>query len=199
MTAALKALRLFETVSKSGSTPIWSSAMPAPRPLSRSAAKQPSLRPISSGQKTGFARQANTVINIASQQPLISHPGIVTFGKTRRLCNMANLTATCPELAPPGWHLYVAYAVPIPALGDFDQDAEVELALTDLREQFPNFGQAKILSVRVMRDDWPAQRSCAGYDLPRETGIDGLWCVGDAVKQYGNGATQACAETAKIR
>ena len=49
-----------------------------------------------------------------------------------------------------------------------------------------------------MRDDWPAQRSCAGYDLPRETGIDGLWCVGDAVKQYGNGGTQACAETAKI-
>jgi len=65
-------------------------------------------------------------------------------------------------------------------------------------EQFPDFNQAKILSIRVMRDDWPAQRSCAGYDLPRETGIEGLWCVGDAVKQYGNGGTQACAETAKI-
>ena len=148
--------------------------------------------------RNGLRPAANIVINIASREPLISHPGIVTFGKTRRLCNMANLTATCPELAPPGWHLYVAYAVPIPALGDFDSDAEVELALTDLREQFPNFGQAKILSIRVMRDDWPAQRSCAGYDLPRETGIDGLWCVGDAVKQYGNGGTQACAETAKI-
>ncbi len=148
--------------------------------------------------KNGLRPAANIVINIASQKPLISHPGIVTFGKTRRLCNMANLTATCPELAPPGWHLYVAYAVPIPALGDFDSDAEVELALADLREQFPDFNQAKILSIRVMRDDWPAQRSCAGYDLPRETGIEGLWCVGDAVKQYGNGGTQACAETAKI-
>ena len=31
-----------------------------------------------------------------------------------------------------------------------------------------------------------------------ETGIEGLWCVGDAVKQYGNGGTQACAETAKL-
>jgi hypothetical protein len=70
--------------------------------------------------------------------------------------------------------------------------------LHDLHEQFANFAQAKILSIRVMRDDWPAQRSCAGYDLPRETGIDGLWCVGDAVKQYGNGGTQACAETAKL-
>ena len=141
---------------------------------------------------------ANIVINVASREPLVNHPGIVTFGRTRRLCNMANLSATCPELAPPGWHLYVAYAVPVPALGDFDSDAETALALTDLREQFSNFDQAKILSIRVMRDDWPAQRSCAGYDLPRETGIDGLWCVGDAVKQYGNGGTQACAETAKI-
>ncbi|VIO79410.1 Pseudooxynicotine oxidase [Bradyrhizobium ivorense] len=148
--------------------------------------------------RTGLRPAANIVINIASREPLVNHPGIVTFGKTRRLCNMANLSATCPELAPPGWHLYVAYAVPVPALGDFDSDSEVELALADLRDQFANFAQAKILSIRVMRDDWPAQRSCAGYDLPRETSIEGLWCVGDAVKQYGNGGTQACAETAKI-
>jgi phytoene dehydrogenase-like protein len=141
---------------------------------------------------------ANIVINIASRKPLINHPGIVTFGKTRRLCNMANLTATCPELAPPGWHLYVAYAVPIPALGDFDANSEIEYALTDLREQFADFDAVRILSIRVMRDDWPAQRSCAGYDLPQATGVDGLWCVGDAVKQYGNGGTQACAETARI-
>ena len=123
----------------------------------------------------------------------------LTFGITRRLCNMANLTATCPELAPEGWHLYVAYGVPIPAVGDFDEQAEIDATLQDLRDNFKGFDEhARILSVRVMRDDWPAQRSCAGYDLPRETGIEGLWCVGDAVKQYGNGGTQACAETAKI-
>ena len=34
--------------------------------------------------------------------------------------------------------------------------------------------------------------------MDQATGIDGLWCVGDAVKVYGNGGTQACAETAKI-
>lgn len=142
---------------------------------------------------------ANIVVNIASRETILDHPGIVTFGRTRRLCNMANLSATCPELAPPGWNLYVAYAVPKPALGDFDADAEIELAMQDLRDQFPGFdAKARILSTRVMRDDWPAQRSCAGYDLPRETGIDGLWCVGDAVKVYGNGGTQACAESAKL-
>lgn len=145
---------------------------------------------------------ANIVINLATRDRLFDSPGIVTFGKTRRLCNMADLTATCPELAPAGWHQYVAYAVPIPALGDFDSDAEVALALEDLGEQFPALDfddpAVKILSTRVMRDDWPAQRACAGYDLPRDTGVGGLWCVGDAVKDYGNGGTQACAETAKL-
>lgn len=145
---------------------------------------------------------ANIVINLATRQRLFDAPGIITFGKTERLCNMADLTATCPELAPDGWHQYVAYAVPVPALGDFDSEAEVGRAMTDLKAQFPALDldgpEAKLLSVRVMRDDWPAQRACAGYDLPRETGIAGLWCVGDAVKDYGNGGTQACAETARL-
>lgn len=142
---------------------------------------------------------ANIVYNFATREPLHGAPGIITFGKTRRLCNMATMTAAAPELAPPGWHLYVAYAVPKPALGAFDSDAEIALGLDDLRDQFPGFDQkAKMLSIRVMRDEWPAQRACAGYDLPRETEVAGLWCVGDAVKDYGNGGTQACAETAKL-
>jgi phytoene desaturase len=141
---------------------------------------------------------ANIVINFATKERLIDAPGLVTFGRTRRLCNMGELTATCPELAPSGWHLYVAYAVPQPALGDFDADAEVEAALQDLRDEFPRFSQAKILSIRVMRDEWPAQRSCSGYDMPQETPIANLWHVGDAVKDYGDGGTQACAETARL-
>lgn len=145
---------------------------------------------------------ANIVINLATRERLFDAPGIVTFGKTRRLCNIADLTATCPELAPPGWHQYVAYAVPIPSLGDFDDEREIQLAMADLKDQFPDLNlendAVKVLSVRVMRDGWPAQRACAGYDLPRDTGVTGLWCVGDAVKDYGNGGTQACAETAKL-
>jgi phytoene dehydrogenase-like protein len=141
---------------------------------------------------------ANIVVNVASQEPLLDAPGIVTFGVTRRLCNMANLTATCPELAPEGWNLYVAYGVPVPAVGDFDEAAEVEATLQDLRDEFPTFEQAKILSVRVMRGDWPAQRSIAGLDLPRATSLENLWNVGDGVRTYANGGIQACAETAKL-
>lgn len=142
---------------------------------------------------------ANIVVNIASREQLLKAPGIVTFGITRRLCNMANLTATCPELAPQGWNLYVAYGVPVPAVGDFDEDEEVALTLADLRDQIRRFDErARILSVRVMRGDWPAQRSIAGRDLPRETPIANLWNVGDGVREYADGGVQACAESARL-
>jgi phytoene dehydrogenase-like protein len=142
---------------------------------------------------------ANIVVNIASDEPLFDAPGIVTFGITRRLCNMANLTATCPELAPAGRHLYVAYGVPKPAVGDFDEQSEAEATLEDLRDEFKGFDQgAEILSIEVMCGEWPAQRSIAGLDLPRETPIANLFNVGDGVRTYGNGGVQACAETAKL-
>ena len=140
---------------------------------------------------------ANIVINFATQERLIDAPGLITFGRTRRLCNMGEMTATCPELAPPGWHLYVAYAVPKPALGDFDEGPEIEAALQDLRDEFPGFTKAKMLSIRVMRGDWPAQRSCAGFDLSQDTPLPNFWHVGDAVKDYGDGGTQACAYTGR--
>jgi phytoene dehydrogenase-like protein len=140
---------------------------------------------------------ANIVINFATQERLLDVPGLVTFGRTRRLCNMGELTATCPELAPPGWYQYVAYAVPCPAIGDFDENAEIEESLMDLRELFPGFAKAKMLSVRVMRGDWPAQRSCSGFDMSQDTPLANLWNVGDAVKDYGDGGTQACAYTGR--
>jgi phytoene dehydrogenase-like protein len=140
---------------------------------------------------------ANIVINFATRERLLDVPGLVTFGKTRRLCNMGELTATCPELAPEGWYQYVAYAVPRPAIGDFDEQAEIEESLADLRELFPGFKDAKMLSVRVMRNDWPAQRSCAGFDMPQDTPLANFWHVGDAVKDYGDGGTQACAYTGR--
>ena len=58
---------------------------------------------------------------------------------------MGELTATCPELAPAGWYQYVAYAVPRPALGDFDEKAEVEESLADLRELFARHGSVREL------------------------------------------------------
>jgi phytoene desaturase len=137
-------------------------------------------------------------VNFASRDPLMQAPGLLSFASTRRLCYAANFTATCPEMAPDGWQLYVGTAVPRPAVGDFDAAAETGLLLADLRDEIPGFDRARILSTVVTRDDWPPQRAVAGFDLPPETPFANLWNVGDGVKEYANGGTTACAETAQL-
>jgi phytoene dehydrogenase-like protein len=137
-------------------------------------------------------------VNFASRDRLMDAPGLLSFASTRRLCYAANFTDVCPEMAPDGWHLYVGTAVPRPAVGDFDETAETELLMADLHDQFPGFGSARILSTVVTRDDWPPQRAVAGFDLASATPIGNLWNVGDGVKEYANGGTTACAETAQL-
>jgi phytoene desaturase len=138
-------------------------------------------------------------VNFASRERLIEAPGMLSFAKSRRLAYVANFTDICPEMAPPGWHLYVGTSVPKPSVGDFDEKAETELLLDDLRDTIDGFDtRAKILNVAITRDGWPPQRAVAGFDLPRDTPFEGLWNVGDAVKEYANGGTTACAETAQL-
>jgi phytoene dehydrogenase-like protein len=137
-------------------------------------------------------------VNFASTEPLLAAPGLLSFARTRRLCYAANFTATCPEMAPAGWHLYVGTAVPRPSVGDFDEEAETGLLLADLRDEIGGFDRARILSTVVTRDDWPPQRAVAGSDLPPGTPVANVWNVGDGVKEYANGGTTACAETAQL-
>jgi phytoene desaturase len=149
--------------------------------------------------KKGDRPTAMISVNFASREPLVNAPGMLSFARSRRLAYIANFTHTCPEMAPDGWHLYVGTAVPKPSIGDFDEAAETELLMRDLRDNIPRFDQrARILSIATSRDDWPPQRAVAGFDLPHETPLAGLWNVGDAVKEYANGGTTACAETAKL-
>ena len=137
---------------------------------------------------------ANMIFHVASDEPLLDCPGLIVFSGTDYLCNAGNMTATCPELAPAGKHLTVVYAVPRPAIGDFDADEQLRLALAELERELPG---GEVIDARVMSGDWPAQRAAAGYELPREFPLVGVWQVGDGVRDYGSGGTQACAETAR--
>jgi phytoene desaturase len=149
--------------------------------------------------KKGDRPTAMISVNFASRDRLVDVPGMLSFATSRRLAYIANFTDTCPEMAPQGWQLYVGTSVPKPSIGDFDEAAETELLLRDLRDTIAGFDdRARILSISVTRDDWPPQRAVAGFDLPHDTPFAGLWNVGDAVKEYANGGTTACAETAQL-
>jgi phytoene desaturase len=149
--------------------------------------------------KKGDRPTAMISVNFASRERLVDVPGMLSFATSRRLAYIANFTETCPEMAPPGWHLYVGTSVPKPSIGDFDEAAETALLLQDLRDNIDGFEErARVLNIVVTRDDWPPQRAVAGFDLPHDTPLDGLWNVGDGVKEYANGGTTACAETAAL-
>jgi phytoene desaturase len=138
-------------------------------------------------------------VNFASRWPLTTVPGVVFFGPTRRLAYAANLTETCPEMAPPGWHLYAGASTPHPATGAFDETAEIEMLKADLAEHFPGFEMAKILSVQICAgEDWPAQRAIAGRDLPQTTPIPNLFNVGDGVREWATAGQSGCVQSARL-
>jgi phytoene dehydrogenase-like protein len=115
------------------------------------------------------------------------------------LAYAANLTVTCPEMAPPGWQLYAGASAPHPAVGDFDADAEIALLKDDLREHFPGFDSARILSVQVCAGEgWPAQRAIAGRDWPQTTPIPNLFNVGDGVREWTGAGQSGCVESARL-
>ncbi|EFG78491.1 amine oxidase (flavin-containing) [Mycobacterium parascrofulaceum ATCC BAA-614] len=149
--------------------------------------------------KSGDRPTSMVSVNFASRERLVDVPGMLSFAKSRRLAYIANFTDLCPEMAPDGWNLYVGTSVPENPTGDFDAAAETEFLLQDLRDNIADFDdRARIINVAITRDDWPPQRAVAGFDLPHDTPFEGLWNVGDAVKEYANGGTTACAETAKL-
>ncbi|MFZ0715411.1 FAD-dependent oxidoreductase [Mycobacterium sp.] len=138
-------------------------------------------------------------VNFASRRPLTTVPGVVFFGPTRRLAYAANLTETCPEMAPAGWHLYAGASTPHPATGPFDEVAEIDMLKADLAEHFPGFETAKILSVQVCAgEDWPAQRAIAGRDLPQTTPIPNLFNVGDGVREWATAGQSGCVKSARL-
>lgn len=138
-------------------------------------------------------------INFASRQRLGRIDGLYFFSTTRRLAYAAELTGPCPEMAPPGWHLYLGACAPSPATGEFDLEAELALLRADLREHFPGYDGAREISVEVCAgQEWPAQRAIPGKDEPQATPIANLWNVGDGARAWAGAGQSGCVESARL-
>lgn len=150
---------------------------------------------------TGNFRPGTLItINFASRVPMSKFDGLVFFGTTRRLAYGGNVTVMSPKMVPDGWHLYACAGTPNPTSWDFDLDTEVELLKQDLREIFPEFSQAHVISVEVTSAarDWPAQWAIAGQGQPNTTPFPNLWNVGDGVYEWTGAGQSGCVETARL-
>ncbi len=136
---------------------------------------------------------------ITSERPLLEEPGVLMVTGTSRLSYMTCITLTCPEHAPPGKHLLIAYGVPGNALGPYDFQKEIALLLHDLREVVPSFDRdGRLFLAATFHGDWPVYRTWQGFDLPQRTPIENLYNVGDGVKLPGCPGLEGCAETARV-
>lgn len=138
---------------------------------------------------------------VASDRPLIQHPGAFIPVNTRRVCLMFQTTLTCPELAPKGMHYLEAFSAFADSLGPVDLKKEIEMNIQDVRdivgEAFDKHG--RILAAECFHGDWPAVHSWPGYDVGQKTSIEGLYNVGDGAKLPGwYSGTPSAAETARV-
>jgi len=118
--------------------------------------------------------------NRVPRQQLIGKAGILFFADTTRTAAVSRVTSVCPEMAPPGWQLYVASAVPVPAVQDFDENAERALVIAELTRQLKGFDQARLISAPL---EWPVL-VLPGKELDSATPIANLWNVGDATRAF---------------
>lgn len=144
------------------------------------------------------------MMHVASNKPLAmagGEHGMELVAGMRRIICAVPLTNTCPELAPPGVLLYHFVGMPKSTLVAMDPDEEIEACMKDLRDLYPDFDNvAKVISIeaRNVDDNLNYGRSwqAAPYQMPRETPLKNLWCVGDGNQSRGYVGTSGCAEGA---
>jgi len=140
-----------------------------------------------------------TALFIASDRPLIEHPGAFIPVNTRRVCLMFQTTLTCPELAPKGMHYLESFGAFKDSLGPINRYKEIEANIQDVKDIVGDKFErhAKILAAETFQGEWPAFQTWPGYDVPQKTPIENLYNVGDGVKIPGwYSGTPAAAATA---
>jgi phytoene dehydrogenase-like protein len=122
-------------------------------------------------------------VHLLSDDSIIPHKGIMYCLDTRRIAGIVQPSNSDRRLAPPGKHLLITHQL----MHSDDVNAEREAARADLRYLFGDaFGtRIDILTMSQYRGEWPVNRARQGEDVIPETGLFGLYLVGDAVKPSG--------------
>jgi phytoene dehydrogenase-like protein len=137
-------------------------------------------------------------LHFCSDELLFDYSALAICG-TRRV-NMIDVSSVeCPELAPPGRHLYTVGAAPLDSVRPGDVDAEFAHVFADLRDVIPGFNQrCRVLTRTCYRGKWPGFRTRPGSPMPHRTPIRGLFNVGDASCPRGFAGSMGAARSAQL-
>ncbi|MFX1268690.1 MAG: phytoene desaturase family protein [Promethearchaeota archaeon] len=126
------------------------------------------------------------LVLVASDKPLCLegiHNGLEIIMGSRRIKTVIPISNICPELVPPGEHLFYTSAKSESTLHPMDIKYEMQQVKSDIREFFPDFeNHGRILKMRAcdIINEWPEGRTWLGYGMPLETPISNLFNVGDS-------------------
>jgi phytoene dehydrogenase-like protein len=123
-------------------------------------------------------------VHLLSDASIIPHQGIMYCLDTQRIAGIVQPSNSDRRLAPPGKHLLITHQL---MRKDEDVNTAREAARADLRFLFgDDFGtRVTILTMSQYRGEWPVNRITQGADIPLESGLAGLYLVGDGVKPSG--------------
>jgi phytoene dehydrogenase-like protein len=138
-------------------------------------------------------------VSFVMDQPLIEgFDGCMVFGNNRNLIYLEIPSAISPDtISPAGKYLHTAYGAPTEAAGA-DLAQELENTLFELEQNFPGVtAQARFLVKAKHSGQAPGMRRWAGYGMPVDTPIYGLYNVGDGCAQPGTIGTESAAASAR--
>jgi phytoene dehydrogenase-like protein len=141
--------------------------------------------------KTANSESANGIkISFSSDQPLVGTTTTLFTPDAERVGGLVELTHIDRSLAPKGKHLIMSHQ----KLYGKNVKKEIESGLEDLRNILPGFEKhCEVLMVQTYRNHWPVNRVSSGTHIGPETGVKGLYNVGDGIKPVGFMETEGVA------
>lgn len=137
-------------------------------------------------------------VSFTLDRPLIEDfDGCMVFGNNRNLIYLEIPAMIAPGISPPGIYLHTAYGAPEDA-ATYDLDETLDTMLRELETNFPGLTHdAKFLVKAKHRGAAPGMHRWAGYGMPVNTPIHGLYNVGDGCAPPGTIGTESAAASAR--
>lgn len=138
-------------------------------------------------------------LSFVMRRPLIEgFEGCMVFGNNRNLIYIEIPSNISPgTISPPGTYLHTAYGAPTDALRA-DLSSELENTVTELEANFPGVLQEAHFLVKAKHSGQaPGMHRWAGYGMPVDTPIAGLFNVGDGCIPPGTIGTEGAAASAR--
>jgi len=138
-------------------------------------------------------------VSFVMDEPLIKDfDGCLVFGNTKNLIYLEIPTIISQAYTPQGKYLHTAFGAPVDAANP-NLQGELKTVLDELEMNFPGMSKKADFLVKAKHSGRaPGMHRWAGYGMPVDTPVRGLYNVGDGCTPPGTIGTEGSAASAKV-